>query len=170
MSRKHKEMQNGGKLTQWKKVAVVRQKYMRNKSTRLLHHLSPLCRITKQRQLISSVRKTGESWEPPIILYTSLICIWKYNIGVLDTAWTDRQKARDRYAKLTDEQKAQRNTKRREAYAMKKNGSRASEVHADQSDIFATPSFPVVSSDKTTSGNIKEAADTPVLKSTYYLY
>ena len=157
MSRKHKEMQNGGKLTQWKKVAVVRQKYMRNKSTRLLHHLSPLCRITKQRQVISSVRKIGESWEPPIILYTSLICIWKYNIGVLDTAWTDHQKARDRYAKLTDEQKAQRNTKRREAYAMKKNGSRAPEVHADQSDIFATPSFPVVSSDKTTSGNIKEA-------------
>jgi len=53
---------------------------------------------------------------------------------------------------------------------MKKNGSRASEVHADQSDIFATPSLPVVPSDKTTSGNIKEAADIPVLKSTYYLY
>ena len=31
-----------------------------------------------------------------------------------------RQKARDRYAKFTDEQKAQRNAKRRETYAMKK--------------------------------------------------
>ena len=40
-----------------------------------------------------------------------------------------RQKARDRYAKFTDEQKAQRNAKRREAYALKRNGSAAPEIH-----------------------------------------
>jgi len=38
-------------------------------------------------------------------------------------------KARDSYAKLTAEQKAQRNAKRREAYALKRNGSCAPEMH-----------------------------------------
>ena len=42
---------------------------------------------------------------------------------------TKRQKARDSYAKLTAEQKAQRNAKRREAYALKRNGSCAPEMH-----------------------------------------
>ena len=40
--------------------------------------------------------------------------------AVLAVLETKRQKARDWYAKLTDEQKAQRNAKRREAYAMEK--------------------------------------------------
>ena len=39
---------------------------------------------------------------------------------VLAALETKRQKAKDRYAKLAVEQKAQRNAKRREAYAMKK--------------------------------------------------
>ena len=42
---------------------------------------------------------------------------------------TKRQKARDSYTKLTAEQKAQRNAKRREAYALKRNGSFALEMH-----------------------------------------
>ena len=42
---------------------------------------------------------------------------------------TKRQKARDSYAKLTAEQKAQRNAKRREAYALKRNRSFAPEMH-----------------------------------------
>jgi len=67
---------------------------------------------------------------------------------------TKRQKARENYAKLTDEQKAQRNAKRREAYAMKKSGSRASEIHEEQVDTFATPFEPVVPYNETTSGNI----------------
>ena len=48
--------------------------------------------------------------------------------AVLAVLETKRQKARDWYAKLTDEQKAQRNAKRREAYAMKKSASRAPEM------------------------------------------
>ena len=39
---------------------------------------------------------------------------------VLAALEANRQKARDNYAKLTDEQKAQRNAKRREAYTLKK--------------------------------------------------
>ena len=49
--------------------------------------------------------------------------------SVLTVLNTKRQKAKDRYAKLTVEQKAQRNAKRREAYAMKKNASRLTEMH-----------------------------------------
>ena len=40
--------------------------------------------------------------------------------AVLAVLETKHQKARDWYAKLTDEQKTQRNAKRRDAYAMKK--------------------------------------------------
>ena len=47
----------------------------------------------------------------------SLIIVYASDLAALKTK---RQKARDRYAKLTAEQKAQRNAKRREAYAMKK--------------------------------------------------
>jgi len=39
---------------------------------------------------------------------------------VLAALEAKRQKARDNYAKLTDEQKAQRKAKRREAYTLKK--------------------------------------------------
>ena len=39
---------------------------------------------------------------------------------VLAALEAKQQKARDNYAKLTDEQKAQRNAKRREAYTLKK--------------------------------------------------
>jgi len=67
---------------------------------------------------------------------------------------TKRQKARENYAKLTDEQKTQRNAKRREAYAMKKSGSRAPKIHEEQVDTFATPFEPVVPYNETTSGNI----------------
>ena len=45
--------------------------------------------------------------------------------AVLAVLETKRQKARDWYAKL---KKAQRNAKRREAYAMKKSASRAPEM------------------------------------------
>jgi len=48
--------------------------------------------------------------------------------AVLAVVETKHQKARDWYAKLTDEQKTQRNAKRREAYAMKKSANRAPEM------------------------------------------
>ena len=48
--------------------------------------------------------------------------------AVLAVLETKHQKARHWYAKLTDEQKTQRNAKRREAYAMKKSASRAPEM------------------------------------------
>ena len=48
--------------------------------------------------------------------------------AVLAVLETKHQKARHWYAKLTDEQKTQRNAKRRDAYAMKKSASRAPEM------------------------------------------
>jgi len=42
--------------------------------------------------------------------------------SVLSALELRRQRDRDRYARLTDEQKAQRNAKRRENYARKKAG------------------------------------------------
>ncbi|KAG2634546.1 uncharacterized protein LOC120658828 [Panicum virgatum] len=75
---------------------------------------------------------------------------------VLTVLETKRQKAKDRYAKLTVEQKAQRNAKRREAYAMKKNASRSTEMHtlvANSGDTFATPVLAMLPSNNTTSDN-----------------
>jgi len=47
------------------------------------------------------------------------------------------QKARDRYASMTDEQKAQRNAKRRENYHRKKAESRAANMTPETTDIGA---------------------------------
>ena len=93
---------------------------------------------------------------------------------------TKRQKARDSYAKLTAEKKAQRNAKRREAYTLKKNASRAPALvanagtvsgnkkfkhtyfiyliflyllHVDEGDTFARPVVAVLPSNEA-SGNI----------------
>ena len=99
---------------------------------------------------------------------------------VLAALEAKRQKARDNYAKLTDEQKAQRKAKRREAYTLKKNASRAPALvanagtvsgtkkfkhtyfiylffsrllHVDEGDTFATPVVAVLPSNEA-SGNI----------------
>jgi hypothetical protein len=47
---------------------------------------------------------------------------------------------------------------------MKKNRSRAPDMHVDQGDTFATPILAVVPSNETTSGNIMNDADIPKLK------
>jgi len=46
----------------------------------------------------------------------------RFFISVISSLELRRQKDRDRYARLTDEQKAQRNARRRENYARKKAG------------------------------------------------
>jgi len=46
----------------------------------------------------------------------------RFFISVISSLELRRQKDRDRYARLTDEQKAQRNVRRRENYARKKAG------------------------------------------------
>ncbi|RLM91807.1 hypothetical protein C2845_PM08G15130 [Panicum miliaceum] len=53
-----------------------------------------------------------------------------------------RQKARDRYASMTDEQKAQRNAKRRENYHRKKAESRAANMTPETTDIGAPVDSP----------------------------
>ena len=60
---------------------------------------------------------------------------------VLAALEAKRQKARDNYAKLTDEQKAQRNAKRREAYTLKKNASRAPALVANAGTVSGTKKF-----------------------------
>lgn len=73
---------------------------------------------------------TSNSFLLFLICHAQMKTIQKHFVGpsVLDSLENKRRKARGRYAKLTDEQKALRNAKRREDRALKKIGRTGIEI------------------------------------------